>query len=320
MTQPPTPAYPQRASAVDAAQQAIEHVRRSLFPFRFDRWLALGFLAFLEQCGRGGPGNGASSFRFPSSSSGLDHGSANLGAEASRTFDWMGAHVAVVAVAAAFVLAFLVALTALVLWVGSRAVFMYMDNVATGRADVRRPWREHADRANSLFAWRFTIGLATLLGALFLGVLAAVLGFMAWKGRIGGAAALAVGLLFLLPLFLALAVCSALVPLALRDFVAPLQWELGLDCGEALRRFVVLLRAQPGVFVVYVLLKIAFAFIAGIAVLFAGCLTCCCAFLPVVSQTVLQPIFYFERSWSLCLLRQLGHDVLRGEAPATAQP
>ncbi len=76
-----------------------------------------------------------------------------------------------------------------------------------------------------------------------------------------------------------------------------------------------LLRTQPGVFVVYVLLKIAFSFVAGIVVLLAGCLTCCCAFLPVVSQTVLQPIFYFERAWSLCLLRQLGHDVFRGDAP-----
>jgi hypothetical protein len=310
MTQPPMPVPPTRVSAVDAAQQAIEHVRAALFPFRFDRWLALGFLAFLEQCGRGGMGNGGS-LNVPGGGGGSGSGSASPEAEMSRVLDWMGAHVAVVAVAAALVLALIVAITALVLWVGSRATFMYMDDVATGRADVRRPWREHAERANSLFAWRFVIGLATLLGAIFLVVVAALLAFMAWKGRMGGAAALAVGLLLLLPLFLVLVVSSALVSLALRDFVAPLQWELGLDCGAALRRFVALLRARPGVFAAYVLLKIAFSVVAGIVVVLAGCLTCCCAFLPVISQTVLQPLFFFERAWSLCLMRQLGHDVIR---------
>ena len=39
-------------SPLDAAQQALEHTRRQLFPFRFERWLALGFVAFLDQCGR----------------------------------------------------------------------------------------------------------------------------------------------------------------------------------------------------------------------------------------------------------------------------
>jgi len=59
----------------------------------------------------------------------------------------------------------------------------------------------------------------------------------------------------------------------------------------------------------YVGLKIAFAIVAGIAAFAIGCLTCCCGFLPVVSQTLLQPLFYFERAWSLIFLRQLGYDV-----------
>jgi hypothetical protein len=32
----------------------------------------------------------------------------------------------------------------------------------------------------------------------------------------------------------------------------------------------------------------------------------------VVTQTFLQPLFFFERAWSLCLLRQLGHDLFAG--------
>jgi len=54
-------------------------------------------------------------------------------------------------------------------------------------------------------------------------------------------------------------------------------------------------------------------------------LTCCCILLPVVTQTALQPLFFFERAWSLYLLRQMGYDlvtdialgsaVVPGEAP-----
>jgi hypothetical protein len=307
MTQPPVSAPSARASAVDAAQQAIEHVRATLFPFRFERWLALGFLAFLDQCGRGGGG----SFNFPGGGGSGGGGRSGAEADVSRALEWLGGHAILVAAATAVVLALIVAVTALVLWIGSRAVFMYMDDVATGRADVARPWREHAERANSLFAWRFVIGVATLLGFLLLVIAAAILAYAAWRGRIATGVALVVGLVVLLPMLLVLAAVSALVSIALRDFVAPLQWRLELPCGDALRIFAGLVRAQPGVFVAYVLLKIAFSFGAGIILLFAGCLTCCCAFLPVVSQTLLQPLFYFERAWSLCLMRQLGHDVFR---------
>jgi len=65
---------------------------------------------------------------------------------------------------------------------------------------------------------------------------------------------------------------------------------------------------------VYVLLKIAFSMLAGIVIVLAACLTCCCALLPVVMQTALQPLFYFERAWSLFLLRQLGYDLISANA------
>jgi hypothetical protein len=71
-----------------------------------------------------------------------------------------------------------------------------------------------------------------------------------------------------------------------------------------------LVRAHPGAFAVYVLLKIAFSMVAGMLLMVAACLTCCCALLPVVMQTALQPLFYFERAWSLFLLRQLGYDLV----------
>ena len=56
MSTPPVAAP--EPSPLDAATAAYEHTRRHLFPFKFERWLALGLVAFLEQCGRGGMGFG----------------------------------------------------------------------------------------------------------------------------------------------------------------------------------------------------------------------------------------------------------------------
>jgi hypothetical protein len=79
--------------------------------------------------------------------------------------------------------------------------------------------------------------------------------------------------------------------------------------GGRIARAGALVRAHAGAFAVYVLLKLALGMLLGFAVLLAGCLTCCLAFLPVVSQTLLQPIFFFERAWSLFFLRRMGCDV-----------
>jgi hypothetical protein len=109
--------------------------------------------------------------------------------------------------------------------------------------------------------------------------------------------------------------------MALRDFVAPLQVHSGLACGPAVRLFLSLLRMHPLAFVLYVLLKIVFGLVQGVVLLAAACLTCCCVLIPVVTQTALQPLFFFERAWSLYLLRRMGYDVLATLAgPAEPAP
>jgi hypothetical protein len=85
------------------------------------------------------------------------------------------------------------------------------------------------------------------------------------------------------------------------------------------RLFLELFRAHVGAFVVYVLLKIVFGMVAAVVMMVAACLTCCCALLPVVMQTALQPLFYFERAWPLFLLRQLGYDLIAPPPDAVRQ-
>ena len=288
-------------------QQAIEHTKRHLFPFHFERWLALGFVAFLDQCGRGGV-----SFNVPGPGGwgGADGAGDRAGAQVQSALAWLAAHVVLVSVLAAFVLAVIVTVTALVLWINSRGVFMYVDDVATGRADVVRPWREHARLASSYFAWSFGLTVATLTAVLLLVLTIGAVVVVMVRGRppaVVAGVALIVGLALLL---LAVVFVVTLASVALRDFVAPLQMATGRSCGEAIRVLLGLVRAHPGVFVVYVLLKIAVSLAVATVALLVGCCTCCFGFLPVIAQTALQPAYFFERAWPLYVLRQLGHDVL----------
>jgi hypothetical protein len=295
------------SAPLDAMQQAIEHTRRHLFPFRFERWLALGFVAFLDQCGRGG-----ASFNVPGPGGwgGADGAGSGAGAEVQSALAWLAAHVVLVSLLAALVLAIIVTVTALVLWINSRGVFMYVDDVATGRADVARPWREHARLASSYFAWSFGLTMATLTVVLLLVLAIGAVVVVMVRGRppaVAAGVALIVGLALVL---LAVVFAVTLASVALRDFVAPLQMVTGRSCGEASRVLLGLLRAHPGVFVVYVLLKIAVTLAVATVALVVGCCTCCFGFLPVIAQTALQPAYYFERAWPLYVLRQLGHDLL----------
>lgn len=303
---PATPVPP--ASAWDAARDALEHTRRQLFPFHFERWLVLGLLAFLDQCGRG---NGSFGARGGSRYHVDDVDTGQVAA-------WVSSHVALVVAVTAVGLALLVAFMALLLWINTRGVFMYLDAVATGRAEIRRPWTQHAEAAGSLFTWRFALALGTLLAVLlFVAVAAAVvLSTPGNEPRIGLLIGLVLGFLLLI---LPLVVLAALVSLALRDFVAPLQLHLRCACPVAARALWALVRARPGTFVVYVLLKIVFAVTAALVLFVACCCTCCLAVLPVISQTVFQPVWHFERAWSVCLLRRLGHDLF-ASFPGHAAP
>ncbi len=309
----PTSTSGPQVSVTDAARDAIEHTRRTLFPIRVEKWLVLGFLAFLDQCGRslngGGPGTWKE-HRRP-----LPRGDRGFGEEVTEAVNtataWLSAHAVEVTLGAIVALVLVSGILALILWINARGTFMYLDNVASGRAEISRPWREHARSAQSYFGWRFGLTIATFAVLLFSAslVLVAVVAFV--RGRLedaaGGVTALALAPVLLL-LLLAIPLL-ALAGLALRDFVAPLQMATGLSCGQAARVLEGLIVEYPGAFLVYLLLKLVLYAVAGVVVVVGGCLTCCLGFLPVVLQTVFQPLFFFERAWSVFLLRRMGHDV-----------
>lgn len=219
---------------------------------------------------------------------------------------WLGEHVVLVVAVATLILALVVGIIVLVTWLRSRGTFMYVDNVAKGTTDVARPWREHREIASSYFVWQLGITVGTVIAVLILLVpfTLSLLYLIKTRDLLG-----LPGVIVPLLLLLLLALAAALVGFVSRDFVAPLQYEAARPFGAGLGLFWGLLRRHPLAFVVYVLLKIVYASIATLAMILACCFTCCCALLPVVNQTLLQPIYYFERAWSLFFLRRLGHDL-----------
>jgi hypothetical protein len=308
-------------SVVDAAREAAQHTRRHLLPVSPLKWLTLGFLAFLDQCGRsftgGGPhgGNGMRMRPWPGS---FDRGRGIHGfVDTARTVsEWLSDHALLVLSGVAAGILVVAAALAVILWINARGSFMYLDNVASGRAEIKRPWREHAGAAWSYFGWRYALSFGSfMVFVLVIGIaLASVLGVV--NGRVNASSGVA--LLALVPMVVVLLLAVpilALAHVALRDFVAPLQMSTGLSCGSAAGLLETLITAQPGAFIVYALLKLLFVVLAAVVVAVVSCLTCCIGLLPLVKQTVFQPLYYFERAWPLFLLRQLGYD-LPGRLPA----
>jgi len=310
-----SPLPPVTVSPVDAARAAYHHTRSQLFPIRLEKWLVLGLLAFLDQCGRafrgGGGSTGGGHGHGPGGPGGWPPDLGQVSAWLQRASEWLAAHAALLALGAVLGLIVFGVVAAVVLWVNARGVFMYADAVATGRAELSRPWRQHAAAASSYFGWSLGLTFATIFTMLFAGglVVATVFAFVA--GRLQGTG----GWLILAAMVPVLALLALALPLlglaglALHDFVAPLQLATGLPCGAAARLLESLVVAQPGVFVLYLLLKLLVVVATGFVVVVFGCLTCCLGFLPVVLQTVFQPLFFFERALSLMLLRQMGYDV-----------
>lgn len=306
------PVARRRLSVIDAAQQAVELTRSRLFPFRLDRWLPLGFLTFLDRCGREG-GGGGGNFHVPGGGGNGDTAGIG-GVDFSGAREWFAAHLAIILTLGAIALVLIVGIAALVLWINSRGVFMYLDNVASGRFDVVRPWHEHRERAWSYFGWSFGLSMTGLFGALLLLVpvgLSVVELFSTGASFGPIATILAIGLVFI-----GFVIAISLFSILLRDFAAPLQLAQGIPCGAALGVAWRLVQANVGQFVVYVALKIVFTIAAAIVTFVTGCLTCCLGFLPVIHHTLLQPVYYFERAWSLAMLDQAGYDIFPAAPPA----
>src|SRR5688572_28245806 len=99
-------------SAVTAAEDAVQNTVDSLFrPFRLERWIALGFVAFLDQCSS--LASSTCQVRWPRGEESENEQWRDMVRAAAG---WLGEHPLWPAGIAAVVLTFVVAVTVVVLW------------------------------------------------------------------------------------------------------------------------------------------------------------------------------------------------------------
>ena len=291
-------------SAIDALGEAISHMRQKLFPFSFLGWITLGFVSLLDSCGASSGGGSVQN------KMGDPRVIENPGRLIENVFGWIASHMLWVVLG----LMAIMVVSLIVMWVRSRAIFVYIDDVSSGRFDLIRPWSQHGALADSFFAVSLVLQGAMFIVVVMILALGAF--FVIWaRAHQWAGAGIALGALPILFLFLLSVLVGVLLGIVLRDFVAPIQMARNIGAQEAGGVFFSILSANFGLFFGYAVLKFA-VWMAATIVMFVGmCLTCCIGAIPLINQTLFQPVYYAERAWSLKLLAQMGEDVFPQPAP-----
>ncbi len=310
----PRPAY---VSVIDPISLAIERVKNMLFrPFDLTKWMTIGFCAWLATLGENGFGGG--NFNSPSQGHGKD-----IHREVEELKVFVMANLNWIIPLAVVLIIFCIALGIVFLWLNSRGQFMFLHCVALDVAEVAVPWHKFQVQGNSLFWFRFVVGMIGTVLTLPLLVMCffpIYRMFSARKFITGDLMELIVVVVVLMVLG-----CFALIITKLTtDFVVPIMFLRGSKCVAAWREFLSLLPFNVGRFVLYLLFQIVLHMAIGILLIMilVGtccllCIGCCLLMLPYIGTVMLLPVLVFERSYTLYYLQQYGSDfdVFRSACP-----
>ena len=280
-------------------------------PFEPGSWFALGFGAFLSLLMEGGGGLLQTAGHF-------------LGAGATKTDpdvlcrqahawilknpDRTAAIGGAVALAAAGV-------CALMVWLSTRGIFIFLDNLITGRTQTARPWAEFRKEADSLARWRLGVmlaGQALTWGPLLRGAWA-VLDLYVRQGEFSPDCLVIVLAMSGWAIIMALTVMPCLW--VLRDFIPVIQWHRRISAVQAIGVF--RREVLPGNFWslnLYYLWLWMMHFAAGSLMSLCVCCTCGIGMLPYLGTVLFLPVFTLDRLYPVHYLAQLGPDW----APKTA--
>ena len=299
-------------------------------PFDLGRWFVLGFTAWLAGLVESS-GSASSHFRYLVDNDGDLH----FHDWPARTWDGFQDLMVEAWVVGLVVVVFLAVLAVglVLLWIGSRGQFMFLDNLVHRRTEVTRPWGEFAAQGDSLFLWQVVYGVVVfvLMGALGLG---AFLG-------VGSLAALDFPAGLAIPFFVlggifafVLVVALVFVEFFLYHAVTPIMYRRRCSATEAWRVFGDVFRAHPGSFVLFGLLHLAIGLAGGFFFFAAGLLTCCVGLvlmmIPYLGTVITLPLPALLRYLDLEFMGQLGEGwrtldplpepTLPGPSPTAGEP
>lgn len=287
-----------RIAYFEPLSRAWERMKNILWqPFDLAKWLVLGFSAWLAGLMDGAGGGG---WKYIADDDDLPvninlHDTGEAFSEAGAALLWLPlAFILIMAIAAILLV---------VLWLSSRAKFVYLDNVVHNRAQIVEPWHRLRDLGNSLFLWRFgfivACGLVALVLLLIFFAPAATFSF---SDALAGLSYAAMG--FGVIVMIAFGIVAAFIGLFLEGFVIPIMYKYELKATEAWRYFIPWLKSRPWNFVLYGLFVLAlilcFAVIFGLICL----MTCCLVVLPYVGTVILLPFYVVYRLFSIEFLAQ----------------
>lgn len=287
-----------RIAYFEPLNRAWERMKHILWqPFDLPKWLVLGFSAWLAGLADGAGGGG---WKYVADDNGS--GSRVRASSAGDLID--GAGEALIWLPLVFLIVLAVAaILVVILWLSSRAKFIYLDNVILNRAEIVEPWHRFRSLGNSLFLWRLVFivacGLVVLLLMLLFLAPAATLSV---SDALAGLSFAAIGLGIVI--LIVFGIAAAYIALFLEAFVIPIMYKYELTAMEAWRAFIPWLRARPWQFVLYGLfvfvLLLCFAVIFGLFCVF----TCCIVLIPYVGTVILLPFYVLYRLLSVEFLAQ----------------
>jgi hypothetical protein len=286
-------------SVIDPISQAIDRTRDVLFrPFSIDKWLILGFCAWLAQLGQGGGGP---------SGQGSSDDPHQIRHEFHHAWAWVMDHLVPIVVIGFVVVVFIVVIWLMFLWLSSRGKFMFLDGVVNNRGAVVEPWHRFRSHANSLFLFRFSVGLVS--GVFMLGLVFAMLTTIWFWAEMRIAEPMFIlGMVAIILGILCIAIILGLIGLAIDDFLVPLMYLRDCKVGPAWRELSALLGARPGAFVLYVLIRFIISIVVLLIAMTICCLTCCIVLLPYLGTVITLPLWVFKRCYPLYFLGQFGPD------------
>jgi hypothetical protein len=299
----PTPSGGGGISVTAPLGPAFERMKQILFqPFDLKRWLAIGFCAWLATLGERG-GAGGVNYAGSGPISEEERQALRRGVEqVQENLTWI---IPLVLVGVAVV----ILLALLAIWLSSRGRFMFLDNVATGRAEVAAPWRRYARHGNALALFRLGVALAGLLvfAPLALGVIAVILPMVRQERASFWGVALVV---LLIGAAILAGIVFALIGKFTKDFVVPIMRLHTPSVLGAWGEFFRLFASHIGAFTLYILFHILLSVAIGMATLALVIATCCVAgclmAIPYIGVVLILPVPVFLRAYSAGFLAQFG--------------
>ena len=285
---------------------AWRRTRHLLFaPWDLGRWFVLGFTAWLA--GFLASGSGGGQFLQQVFDQDERYNIANWPDQAGDAARSVMAEAWLFILILGLVLLFVV-VGVVMLWVGSRGQFMFLDNLVHRRTEVSRPWREYGPQGDGLFLWQIVFSILVVL----------VVGGLVLAGVLWGGALLAMDAATL-PFFLAAGVVAFVVTVTLAyvEFfllhaVVPVMYRHRCGVLEGWRRFGAVFSRQPGHLVLFGLLQAGIAVVGGAILVMAGLATCCVGLLlmaiPYLGTVITLPLPVFQRYLDLEFLARLEPD------------